>query len=90
MLFMEDDNHGVFREEWCGRGKTVISRYLRSDSGKNKVSDQSTRIDKKRKVLFRASFFRMDNIGVTIEGKDLNLNISIIVICHKKVHAEAS
>ena len=49
MLFMEDDNHGVFREEWCGRGKTVISRYLRSDSGKNKVSEQSTQIDKKCK-----------------------------------------
>ena len=46
---MEDDNHGVFREEWCGRGKTIISRYLRSDSGKNKVSEQSTQIDKKCK-----------------------------------------
>ena len=33
----------------------------------------------------------MDNTGVTIEGKDLNLNILIIIICHKKkVHAEAS
>ena len=44
ILFFEDYiyNHGVFREEWCGRGKTVISRYLRSDSGKNKVSEQST------------------------------------------------
>ena len=49
ILFMEDDNHGVFREEWCGRGKTIISRYLRSDSGKNKVSEQSTQIDKKCK-----------------------------------------
>ena len=39
---------------------------------------------KNRKVLFRASYFRMDNTGVTIEGKDLNLNISIMVICHKK------
>ena len=39
---------------------------------------------KNRKVLFRASYFRMDNTGVTIEGKDLNLNISIIVICHKR------
>ena len=49
MLFMENDNHRVFREEWCGRGKTIISRYLRSDSGKNKVSEQSTQIDKKCK-----------------------------------------
>ena len=48
-LIHGDDNHGVFREEWCGRGKTIISRYLRSDSGKNKVSEQSTQIDKKCK-----------------------------------------
>ena len=48
LIFTEDDNHDVFREEWCGRGKTIISRYLRSDSGKNKVSEQSTRIDKKK------------------------------------------
>ena len=29
----------IYREEWCGRGKTIISRYLRSDTGKNKVAD---------------------------------------------------
>ena len=26
------------REEWCGRHSNIISKYLRSDSGKNKVS----------------------------------------------------
>lgn len=25
------------REEWCGRGQSPIARYLRSDSGKNRV-----------------------------------------------------
>ena len=25
------------REEWCGRGVNFITRYLRSDSGVNKV-----------------------------------------------------
>ena len=29
----------IYREEWCGRGKTIIARYLRSDTGKNKVAD---------------------------------------------------
>ena len=25
------------REEWCGRGLSIISRYFRSDNGVNKV-----------------------------------------------------
>ena len=29
------------REEWCGRHSNIISQYLRSDSGKNKVSKAS-------------------------------------------------
>ena len=37
-----------------------------------------------RKVLSRASYFRMDNIGVTIEGKGPNLNISISSFVTKK------
>jgi len=62
------------REEWCGRGKTIISRYLRSDSGKNKgiiFSDGQYWTDHRRFTLKHLKDFGFGRAGLegVIQGE---------------------